>query len=72
MDDCFSRHSRYLFFMRRYRIYVYKSPLSQPILNMVEGKALALKMARQLSKQGTVRVEDDEGKVIYELSALRN
>ena len=67
MDLCISCDSVYPLFMRRYRIYVYKNNSREPVVNLIEGKDLALRFADQLSAEGKVRVEDDRGKIIYEV-----
>ena len=71
MDYCISCNGGYRLSMRRYRIYVYKNNLPEPVVNLIEGKDLALRFADQLSAEGKVRVEDDRGKIIYEVPALR-
>ena len=69
MDLCISCDSVYPLSMRRYRIYVYKNNSREPVVNLIEGKDLALRFADQLSAEGRVRVEDDRGKIIYEVHA---
>ena len=67
MDYCISCNGGYRLSMRRYRIYVYKNNSREPVVNLIEGKDLALRFADQLSVEGRVRVEDDRGRIIYEV-----
>ena len=69
MDYCISCNGGYRLSMRRYRIYVYKNNSREPVVTLIEGKDLALRFADQLSAEGKVRVEDDRGKIIYEVPA---